>query len=209
MKNFILIALAITFLASCAPKNGSLEGSISYDEKEPDVGASIELYSLLNDGQDYKATADVSGKYLIPDIPPGEYLIAVRSRNTISCPQEFISEILKNNKALEQVFGTKVEQDVQKQYNESLERYNSENAAYVTYVTSNETGESIKLYDQQKGAHDELVKQADQIVELLPDEFKKRFDIKNAYPDKLGFKVIEIKPEEKEQFNVHFGESCF
>ena len=105
MKKIALLLVGTTcYLSSLNAQTSTITGSVivnfNYTRNDPDVGDEISLfdihkkYSLDYLAQDSvkKTTTDMDGKYILKNVPAGEYILYINSKGATADPFYFYSK---------------------------------------------------------------------------------------------------------------------
>jgi len=105
MNKLLLFVCYLLLFTTTYGQNSTITGSVivnfNYTTNNPDVGAEIKLfdrnkkYSLERSAWDSvkQTTTDLDGKYILKNVPPGEYILYISSKGSIADPFYFYSNL--------------------------------------------------------------------------------------------------------------------
>jgi len=156
-----------------------------YVQRKPDAGATVELYGL-DSVIKYTATADDSGNYTIRKIVPGSYLLIVRSQNVTDCPEEHLKHLLVFADTIKKLFAFDIR----------------------NYQSSVATDSMYRFILSDTAGNKKAQSEAEKLLMLLPDSFKKKIQLNTAYSNAVDFSVITIEENEVKTIATDFGYTC-
>ena len=209
MKKLFLFFTGSFFLLSIAKgQTSTITGSIivnfNYTRNDPDVGAEIKLfdinkkysYNVFGEDSIKKTTADIDGKYILKNVPAGEYILFISSKGALTEPFYLYNDIKSPGslseklKAISGFDFSKHREDLQAEIQPLFE-------------------ESIKLATDKKfkkyeKLNNEMNKKIKEYFDSLPSEIKSFFDTYAGGKIPKEFKEITIKPGIDENYTTTF-----
>lgn len=110
MKNVSLIKFCVVIILFIGCKGkGTLEGNVywkynNYVGNRPDAGSIAYLYPFEKGSKPLIQTADVGGNFKFDNIPSGQYLLLVESKNTNASSSEMLKELLNYGPFVNKIF---------------------------------------------------------------------------------------------------------
>ncbi len=201
-----------TFPKSLNGEYGSLTGNAywkynDYVGNKPDAGAEIQLHSLdtIRGNLRFEATADVQGDYQFSKLPPGRYLVIVRSNNTRACPEEHLINLGFYSSYLKQIFGFDLS-NYTKELAE-IERLDSMATSILTGRSNDfykSTSSIDAYYELQEQSRDKINK----LFESFPTEFRIKMKLFSGFSNSYDIQVIEIEDGKSANLVSDFGITC-
>lgn len=179
----------------------------NYVGNKADAGTEVSLFSLDTARGDlsFKATADVQGNYKIEKVPPGKYLLLVRSNNATDCPDAHLHNIIMYSSYFKQLFGFDIESYVDQIA--EIDRIDSLAGVALTtqYSGYNSASKSLDAYYKFK---EQSREKTEKLFELFPNEFKRKIKLYTGYSNASEMKVIFIEDGETENTVTDFDITC-
>jgi hypothetical protein len=174
---------------------------------KPDAGAEVTLYSLdtIRGDLKFEAIADVQGNYKIDRIPPGNYFLIVRSKNTTDCPENHLRKLIIYSSYFKQLFGF----DLNK-YKEQIQEIFKLDSLASAALTANEKGyeSNLRALDDYYKYNEQRKNKADELFKSFPDDFKMKIKIYRGYSNAFDFKTINIDEGKSANQITDFGVTC-
>ncbi|UTN02344.1 carboxypeptidase-like regulatory domain-containing protein [Flavobacterium bizetiae] len=207
-RKLLLTLLLVSILTSCTKKPGTLTGNVywkynDYVGNKPDASSKVNLYSITDKNITFETSTDVAGNYKIEEIPPGKYLLVIRSGNTTDSPKDHLNNLSNHAIDIKTVFGF----DIQTLKKEIKEIDNLEQE-YQDVLVSEDKGtyESLtRKIDKYEKIKKEFENKSSNLISKFPSDFKSKIDLYSGYDKSLHFANIEIKEQKTTNENVDFG----
>lgn len=207
-RKLLLTLLLVSILTSCTKKPGTLTGNVywkynDYVGNKPDASSKVNLYSIKDKNINFETSTDVAGNYKIEEIPPGKYLLVIRSGNTTDSPKDHLNNLSSHAIDIKTVFGF----DIQTLKKEIKEIDNLEQQ-YQDVLVSEDKGtyESLtRKIDKYEKIKKEFENKSSNLISKFPSDFKSKIDLYSGYDKSLHFANIEIKEQKTTNENVDFG----
>jgi hypothetical protein len=193
--------------------NGVLTGNVYWKYNDfvgnrPDAGADITLYALdsIRDDLELSTTADLQGNYKFGKVPPGRYLLIVRSKSTTDCPEDHLRNLYINSGVLKRVFDFDIEK-----YRQEINEINRLDSVFTAILMDDnyqKYGGLSKKIQKYTSIKREQRSKAEKIIESLPSELKSKLFLFSGYSNALDFNWVWIEGDQVETKITDFGITC-
>lgn len=203
-KISLLFALIPAFcFAQTSTITGNIIDNMNYTDNVPDATSEVQLFdvdkkyslSIMDRDSIKTTTADLQGNYIFKNVPPGEYIIYIRSKGALVSPMFLyndlsigsISDKLKLISGFDfSIHELPLQSEIKKLFDESVELSNK------------------KKNNKYQKVEKELDKKIKEYLDSLPDQIKSFFEFFDGGLFAREFKEITIKPGIDENYTTVF-----
>lgn len=208
---FILVILVGCTILSCKEekKFGSLTGNIywKYNDfvgNKPDAGSYVQLLSIKDSNSTFETSADIQGNYRFDDIPVGEYLVLIKSKNTTGSGSELLATLSYHILELDRIYHSQISDSIF----EGIRLCRKiDSARYaIDFASDVDNNRRIKNRDRLRDSANSV---ADKYLAQLPLDMKVATFVNGTGSNKVDIQYVRIENKKTKTTVTDFGITYF